>query len=85
MFGVPEGMTRQDIKKHIKDTINGLDIERKIKDKIVQEKIDIFRRNNLIVGALEPSFSSFSRIIKCVSFVVVVAFCFYYIITLSTS
>ena len=84
MFEVPEGTTRQKIKKHIKDTINNLDIDRTTKDRIVQEKIDIFRRNNLIVGALEPSLSSFTRILKFIAFVFVAAFCFYYVTSRST-
>ena len=75
LFNVPKGKSRGEIKQHVKETINELNIDREMKDRIVQEKIDIFRRNNLIVASIQPTVRSFTRIFKFIFLIIVFIAC----------
>lgn len=79
IFSLPEECSRLETKNHIKQTINDLELDRATKDRLVQEKIEIFERNNLIVSSIQPSIQSFHRIFKFVAVIFVTAFCFYLI------
>lgn len=64
---IPPGATRAQLKHHIKSSIDQMDLDPDLKERIVQEKISIFRRNNTIVASIKPTWSSGARIFKLLS------------------
>jgi len=66
-FDFPEDVFRVKLKNHIKNSIDVMDIDRDLKDRMVAEKIMIFRKNNEIVASIKPTLSSGARIFKFVS------------------
>ncbi|XP_009857539.2 LOW QUALITY PROTEIN: uncharacterized protein LOC100185311 [Ciona intestinalis] len=67
-----DGESRLKLKQLIKSRINAMDFDRSTKDLIIQEKLDIFARNNQIVSNLKPKISSFKRLLLLVCLVLVV-------------
>jgi len=79
IFDAPQGWARSEVKSHIKNAINEMDLDRDTKNEIISEKINIFRRNDDIVRAIQPGPSSFKRIAKffvVILFVIVLFICF---------
>nr|XP_009857539.1 heme oxygenase-like [Ciona intestinalis] len=72
IFDTAEGESRLKLKQLIKTRINAMDFDRSTKDLIIQEKLDIFAKNNQIVSNLKPKISSFKRLLLLVCLVLVV-------------
>ncbi|XP_077971397.1 heme oxygenase 2-like [Styela clava] len=63
IFHFSEG-SRIELKNHIKNAINRMDLDVDLKEQIVQEKIKIFEMNNEIIANVQPKLSSYSRLLK---------------------
>ena len=79
-FELPPEVSRLTLKNHLKKTMDSFELSRDIKDRMIQEKLVIFRRNNKLAASINPTWSSGKRILKL--FVIGSAFVFgtYYII-----
>jgi len=75
---IPSNVSRLELKNHIKNCINKMELDRSLKDRIIQEKIWIFKQNNAIVSCVKPTLKSGARLFKlCFMFLILILLFWY--------